>query len=117
MILLFLIKTQQAHLCCKHIPDSLCSQIEQIHTPSCFPLAVVPCSLAEELTYLIWFRLCSLDLAFIYNQYENNDMPIIMSIRLNNTERNVNKITPKTSMAIPRTRIQRSGVDVLSLVW
>jgi hypothetical protein len=66
--------------------------------------------------YAIRLRLCSLDLVLTYNQYVNNDMPIVMSIRLNNTERNVSKITPKMSMAIPRTRIQRSGGDILLFV-
>jgi hypothetical protein len=110
---------QQGHLISRHNRDSLCLQIEQLQTVSCFPLVVAVLSTSfaeEELMYAIRLRLCSLDLVLTYNQYVNNDMPIVMSIRLNNTERNVSKITPKMSMAIPRTRIQRSGGDILLFV-
>jgi len=66
---------------------------------------------AELLIYPSKDWSCSLDLAPRYNQYAKSDMPTVKSIRLNITERNVNKMTPNASMVIARTRIQRSGVE------
>lgn len=99
---MFLVKIQHGHLLSIHDPDSVCLQIEQVQTCSvCFAPGFIS---GKD-----WF--CSFDLTPRYNQYAKSDMPIVISIRLNITERNVSKMTPNASMVIARTRIQRSGVD------
>lgn len=56
------------------------------------------------------------DLTTPNNQYVERAIPINISIRLNKAKRRVNKNTPNMSIANPRTRIQRSGIDALELM-
>lgn len=56
------------------------------------------------------------DLATPNNQYVQRATPIIISIRLNKAKRRVNKNTPNMSIANPRARIQRSGIDALEFM-
>jgi hypothetical protein len=58
----------------------------------------------------------SLDLTTPNNQYVERATPIIISIRLNKAKRRVNKNTPDRSIANPRTRIQRSGINALEFM-
>jgi hypothetical protein len=58
----------------------------------------------------------SLDLTTPNNQYVERATPIIISIRLNKAKRRVDKNTPDRSIANPRTRIQRSGINALEFM-
>ena len=111
IICLFLIKTQHAHLNSIHILDSECLQIEhvQLVLSSLLGWKEIVLSSGES-------RLRSRDLTTSYNQYVKRTMPTIISIRLNTAERNVNRIAPNMSIAIAKTRSQRSGFDALEFM-
>lgn len=111
IICLFLIKTQHAHLISIHVLDYACLQIGQAQfiLPTVLGLEKIKSSSGN-----CQFR--SPDLATPNNQYVQRATPIIISIRLNKAKRRVNKNTPNMSIANPRTRIQRSGIDALEFM-
>ena len=102
IILLFLVRIQHGHFWSIHSLDWSCLQIEHLQEGL---------DGAEYLLSLVGPKICSLDLIPPYNQYANNDIPIVMRIRLNMTERNISNMTPKARIVIANTRVQGWGVD------
>ena len=98
------IKRQQAHPFWKHVPDTLCPQIEHKQFSSCFSVPVMVLAVRF------------LSLAFAYNQYVNTETPATISIKLNSTDLNVKNTTPMIIKAIPRKRIHLSGPELFPLL-